>query len=124
MSRAEFSKATRREALHRAGGLCEAIGAVYGLDAGQRCSAPLSYGVEFDHYPIRASDGGSNDIDNCLAVCIRCHRWKTHRHDAPDQAKEQRVLDKHLGIVRPGAAFPTNRKGRFRKRIDGEIERR
>jgi 5-methylcytosine-specific restriction enzyme A len=124
MKRAEFSKVTKREALQRSGGLCEAIGTVYGLEPGRRCNAPLSYGVEFDHYPVRASDGGSGGLDNCLAVCIRCHRWKTHRHDAPDRAKEQRVADRHLGIVRPGNSFPTNRNGQFRRRIDGIVERR
>jgi hypothetical protein len=124
MRRAEFSKATRREALARAGGLCEAMGGVYGLKPGQRCSAQLSYGVEFDHYPIRAADGGGSELGNCLAVCIRCHRWKTHRHDAPDHAKEQRVRDKHRGVVRPGDGFPTNRSAGFRKRLSGRVERR
>jgi 5-methylcytosine-specific restriction protein A len=121
MRRAEFSKATKREALARSGGYCEAVGVVYGLSAGQRCNAPLSYGVEFDHYPIRAADGGSGDLENCLAVCVRCHRWKTHRHDAPDRAKEQRIVDRYLGVVGPGSAFPTNRRGRYRKRIDGGV---
>lgn len=124
MKRTEFSKATKREALARAGGHCEAIGVVYGLSPGQRCDAPLSYGVEFDHYPIRAGDGGSSHLENCLAVCVRCHRWKTHRRDIPDHAKEQRIVDKYLGVVRPGNAFPTNRKGRYRKRIDGRVEPR
>jgi hypothetical protein len=44
MSRSEFSKPTKRDALKRSGQLCEAIGTKYGLDEGKRCNMPLSYG--------------------------------------------------------------------------------
>lgn len=101
MTRSVFSKATKREALLRSGGECEAVGAVYGWDPGQRCSALLSYGVEFDHYPIRSADGGSNKLTNCAAVCIKCHSWKTRTFDTPQAAKGKRVSDKHQGIAGP-----------------------
>lgn len=107
--RYEFSKQTKRDALRRSEGLCEAVGAVYGLEPGQRCNAPLSHGVEFDHYPAPATDLGSNTLENCVACCLTCHRFKTGTYDVPMQAKGKRVSDKHLGI-RPA------RKGRgFRK---------
>ena len=54
--RYEFSKATKRQALQRSAGLCEAVGAVYGLKPAERCNAPLAKGVEFDHYPAPATD--------------------------------------------------------------------
>lgn len=102
--RSEFTLKTKREALARAGNgdplqaRCEAEGEVYGLEAGQRCNWPLSKGVEFDHYPVRAADGGSNDLSNCVAVCLKCHSHKTRTFDTPMAAKGKRVSDKHLGI--------------------------
>ena len=122
--RAEFSKDTRRQALKRSGGFCEAIGRVYGLNPGQRCNAKLSYGVEFDHYPIRAADGGSNELNNCVAVCKKCHRWKTAKIDIPQSAKAKRIEEKRLGINDAGQGFATNRTGPFRRRLNGTLEPR
>lgn len=99
--RHEFSKPTKREALRRSAGLCEATGPIYGLDPGQRCNAPLSHGVEFDHYPNPATDRGSDTLDNCVACCRLCHRHKTSTYDVPMQAKSKRVSDRHRGIKRP-----------------------
>ncbi len=96
--RYEFSKPTKREALKRSGGLCEAIGERYGLEPGQRCNAPLAYGVEFDHYPVPATEKDSDGIENCVAACRKCHGYKTRSFDIPVQAKTKRVSDKHLGI--------------------------
>lgn len=106
MTRHEFSKTTKREALKRSQGLCEATGTVYGLEAGQRCNAPLSYGVEFDHYPVQATEPGSDGIENCVAACRTCHGIKTRTFDIPTQAKSKRVRDKHLGI-RPPSKWPS-----------------
>lgn len=96
--RYEFGKPVKREALRRSGGLCEAVGDVYGLKPGERCNAPLSHGVEFDHYPSPATDRGSDTLDNCVACCPVCHRRKTSRYDVPMQAKNKRVRDKYTGI--------------------------
>lgn len=98
MPRSEFSKPTKREALKRSCGLCEAVGQLYGLPFGQRCNAPLSRGVEFDHYPIAATEPDSDGLENCVACCPTCHRFKTSHYDVPAQAKSKRVSDKHLGI--------------------------
>jgi len=124
MNRAEFNKATKRQALQRSGGLCEASGKVYGLEPGQRCNAPLSYGVEFDHYPIRAADGGSAELTNCTAVCVRCHRWKTSKFDVPQVAKGKRLVEKRWGLRKAASGFQTNRNGPYRKRLNGGVERR
>lgn len=96
--RSEFSKPTKREALKRSGGRCEAVGELYGLAFGTRCNAPLSHGVEFDHFPIAATEPDCTGLDNCVACCPSCHRWKTSHYDVPAQAKSKRVRDKHLGI--------------------------
>lgn len=114
MTRHEFSKPTKREALKRSEGRCEAIGEVYGLEPGQRCNAPLSHGVEFDHYPVPATDKGSDTLDNCVAACKTCHSFKTRSYDIPMQAKGKRVSDRNLGIRPPSqlrsAPFPARQK--------------
>lgn len=106
MSRAEFSKKTKREALHRAKGQCEASGAWYGLGEDQRCNAPLAYGVEFDHVNLVANSN-DNSLRNCASVCIKCHRYKTAKHDTPTAAKTLRQQDKHLGIRGPKHKWPS-----------------
>lgn len=105
MSRAEFSKPTKRDALRRSGGLCEAVGQMYGLDKDQRCNASLGYGVEFDHI-IMDANSKDNSLENCAAVCIKCHRWKTARHDIPGNAKTVRIIDKRTGVGRKRSSFP------------------
>lgn len=124
MARKEFSSVTKRQALERSGGRCEAVGGIYGLDAGTRCLAVLSAGVEFDHFPVRAADGGENTLDNCVAVCRTCHRFKTGKFDIPAIAKSRRISDRHKGIRKSGRGFPTNKMGPFKRKIDGRIEPR
>lgn len=96
MSRSEFSKRTRQDALKRSGMLCEASGERYGLDAGQRCNASLAYGVEFDHW-VADSHGGDNSLENCAAVCKKCHKHKTRTYDTPMAAKIKRMEMKNNG---------------------------
>lgn len=101
--RHEFSKKTKREALSRSEQKCEASSALYGFPLGgsneNRCNSPLAKGVQFDHF-ILASEGGAASLENCRAVCLKCHSWKTRNIDTPKAAKIKRVRDKHLGIKR------------------------
>ena len=103
--RREFSKAVRREALLRSGGLCEAVGPLYGLEPEQRCNVKLSYGVHFDHVNAD-SNGGEPTLENCAATCPHCNMFKAHKHDTPRAAKVKRQYDKHNGIVRPKSKWP------------------
>jgi 5-methylcytosine-specific restriction protein A len=100
MTRKEFSKATKREALERSGGTCEAVGIWYGLDDGKRCGAVLSFGVTFDHI-IADGHGGRATLDNCAAICLGCHAIKTRKMDIPIAAKIKRQSDKHKGVTKP-----------------------
>ena len=100
MARKEFSRKTKRQALERSGGLCEATGSWYGLDDGQRCNADLGYGVQFDHIVLDANSK-DNTLENCAAVCPKCHRHKTSKRDVPLAAKTRRQLEKNQGIRRP-----------------------
>lgn len=117
MSRREFVKQTKREALRRSGGQCEARGTMYGLPLGMRCFAPLGYGVEFDHVILDANSK-DNSLENCAAVCVKCHKWKTARHDTPLAAKTLRQQDKHSGVGkrRSSLSHPT-----LRKKMNGEV---
>lgn len=105
-NRKEFSAETKRQALKRSGNLCEAMGARYGLRPGQRCNAPLSFGVEFDH-GNPDGNGGGNNLENCVCACIRCHDWKTRNVDVPMIAKGKRQWDKSQGVRKSKGSFPT-----------------
>ena len=98
--RREFTKATKREALKRSGGRCEAVGEWYDLKKGERCWGFLSYGVQFDHIDLDANSK-DNSLANCAAICPRCHRYKTAKIDIPKAAKTVRQQDKANGITRP-----------------------
>ena len=102
MPRHNFSPKVKREARERSGGRCEAVGAVYGLEPGKRCNAPLQgKRVEIDHYPIPATDEGSDVLENAVTCCVDCHAFKTATYDIPMQAKGKRISDRHQGIDKP-----------------------
>lgn len=105
--RAEFTKKTQRQAWDRAGGICEGTGAFYGLCPGVRCTNQVA---EYDHV-IQAANGGTNDLDNCAAVCKRCHDWKTRTRDTPAAAKAQRQQDNARGIRGPKRQWPKRKFG-------------
>lgn len=87
--RREFTTKTRKAALLRSGKRCEAVGPWYGLPDGQRCPADLSLGVEYDHLILDANSK-DNSLENCRAVCPKCHAWKTANRDTPTAAKTVR----------------------------------
>ena len=126
MARIEFKKAVMRAALVRAGdgnianAKCEAEGALYDLEPGQRCNCPLSHGVEFDHV-LAASNGGDATLNNCLAACKKCHLFKTRTFDTPRAAKTVRQRDKDLGIKRPSNPMPGSRDSKWKRRMDGTV---
>lgn len=89
MARREFPSKTRKAALSRSGYVCEAVGDWYGLPVGQRCTADLNLGVEYDHLILDANSK-DNSLENCRAVCPKCHAWKTANRDTPTAAKTVR----------------------------------
>jgi 5-methylcytosine-specific restriction endonuclease McrA len=118
MSRTEFTRKTKQEALKRANFLCEAAGTRYGFEEGQRCNCSLSLGVQYDHN-IPDALGGDNSLENCMSVCVQCHKWKT-KNDVKQIAKSNRQRDKAIGVVRPkqtlkGAGFPKSEKAERRQ---------
>jgi 5-methylcytosine-specific restriction endonuclease McrA len=124
VSRREFPKSVRQAALLRSDQRCEAVGERYGFEPGQRCDAPLAYGVQFDH-ELPDWYGGEPTLENCRAICVRCHKHATHRVDAPAMAKARRNHEKHTGTkAKSRRPMPGSRASGFRKRMDGRVERR
>lgn len=117
MARTEFSRETRREALKRSGLKCEASGPRYGFSEGQRCNCSLSLGAQFDH-DIPDQLGGDASLENCRAICIACHKFKT-RGDIQQIRKSDRQRDKATGAFKK----PKSKLGHpyLKKRMDGSI---
>lgn len=109
MSRAEFSKSTQNAAWERSGGRCEALGEWYGLAPGIRCGRDLNLGVEYDHVDCDANSK-DNSLENCAAVCPKCHRWKTEKYDIPKAAKTVAQQEAHRNII-----APSRKVSKFRK---------
>jgi 5-methylcytosine-specific restriction endonuclease McrA len=118
MSRTEFTRSTKRAALDRSGLKCEASGPRYGFKEGQRCNCSLSLGVQFDH-AVPDALGGDNSLENALAICVQCHKFKT-RNDIKQIRKSDRQRDKATGVLRPkqsirSAPFPKTERAERRQ---------
>lgn len=75
MPRAEFGKTVRGLAADRAAGHCE------------KCAKKLRIG-EF-HYDHIVPDGlgGKPTLENCMVLCLSCHKVKTVTEDMPRMTK-------------------------------------
>lgn len=87
MSRQEFSKGVKLQAWDRSAGHCEC-----------GCGQKIVTSAEYDHYPVPAALGGSNELSNCRVLDKRCHRKITAEHDVPTIAKAVRVAEKRAGV--------------------------
>lgn len=97
MPRREFAAEVKRQAIKRAGFVCEGVN-----EAGIRCRIEIGRGqpVEYDHV-ITDWMGGEPTLENCQALCRVCHKIKTAL-DAAERAQARRREDRHNGI-RPRA---------------------
>lgn len=117
MARTEFSRKTKREALERSGFKCEATGPDFGFEPGQRCNCSLSLGVQFDHI-LPDQLGGDTSLENCMALCVQCHRHKT-RSDIQRIRKSDRQRDRHTGVIRPDGKIKSPGFPRYAKERHG-----
>lgn len=104
-NRREFTTETRKAALKRAKGQCEAVGEFYNLRTGERCTATLANGFQFDHIILEANSK-DNSLENCACVCLPCHRIKTRLLDIPLAAKTRAQGEKHQGLRVSDRPFP------------------
>lgn len=119
--RNNFPKPVQRAALERSGGFCECTGPAYGKARGERCNAPLSKGVNFEHV-IADSIGGKPTLANCLAACPSCNLYKADKIDKPVAAKTKRQSDKHHGIKKPKASIQSaGFQKRDREKASGNV---
>lgn len=114
MSRKEFSKTIKGQAAKRAAGHCE------------ECGKKLRVG-EF-HYDHIVADGlgGTPTLDNCMVLCLPCHKDKTHLHDNPIMQKADRQR-KSIGMgikTRKGLPMIGSRDSDWKRKMDGSLERR
>jgi 5-methylcytosine-specific restriction protein A len=98
MTRAEFSRATKRKAWDRAGGCCQC----QSCPAHQgRCGISLHGKVgHYDHI-IAETFSHDSSLGNCQLLCVNCHDRKTAKQDIPAIAKSNRIRVRHAGIRRP-----------------------
>lgn len=107
MSRAEFSKAVKREAWDRCGGICE------------DCQLPILGTPEYDH-DLPDFLGGEPTLENCRCLCSKCHRIKT-RGDRQRIDKARRIDEKRKGLRPKRSRFACSRDSDRKKKLTGEV---
>jgi hypothetical protein len=88
-----------------------------------RCQSDLGYGVEFDHIDLWANSRDSS-ADNCAAVCPRCHRFKSTKHDTPKAAKTVRQSEMGTKLRETRNPLPGSKRSGWKKKMSGEVVRR
>lgn len=88
-----------------------------------RCGLQIRDGeaYEIDH-PIALSLGGSDEDSKLQPLHVKCHKAKT-ADDVAANAKRNRIITQGWAgkAKRP---FPGSRRDKYRKKVDGTVERR
>jgi len=113
VSRKEFTRKVKADALESAGGRC----------GGCRVILSPSTGIEYDHR-IPDAVGGVNSVANCVPLCRNCHGGKT-KTDVREIARTKRIRDKHTGAFqKAGRPMPGSRASPWKHKIGGGWVRR
>lgn len=117
MTRAHhFTRKIIKQAKARADGWCE----------NRMCGARLKTGEgEADHI-LPVEMGGESVLANCQILCRVCHADKTKR-DIRAIRKSDRQRDKHSTAYQQGrkrAVMPGSRDSKYKRKMDGTVERR
>jgi 5-methylcytosine-specific restriction enzyme A len=90
----------------------------------QLCTRKITAGVKWICDHIKALiNGGENRESNLQCICDWCDKKEKTPADVAEKSKVARVKAKHLGIRKRGS-FATNRDGKWKKKVDGTVERR
>lgn len=109
--RKKISTKQRAEIFKREHGICHFCG--------MKILAGEDWDASHDNEGLWA--GGSDDISELKpAHTKKCHRPHTSR-DQSQQAKERRVLNKHIGAHRSKSPMPCGRNSNERKKFDGRV---
>jgi 5-methylcytosine-specific restriction endonuclease McrA len=113
MARQEFSKRIKSQAAERANGHCE------------ECNKKLRVGeFHYDHI-IPDGLGGTPTLENCMVLCLPCHKDKTRLQDNPVMQKADRQRKNIAqGIRTSRKPMPFGRNSPWKKRFDGTVVRR
>ena len=89
------------------------------------CKRRIGVGGEaFDaDHTVALINGGENRETNLRLVCTECHTAKT-REDVAQKSAVARKAKKHRIGTQKRSTFQTSRSGKYRKKIDGTVERR
>lgn len=99
--------------------LFEAAGGICHL-----CGMKIQLGEAWDlEHVIALSCGGTDDDENIKPAHRECHREKT-RDDRTVGAKGERIRQKHQGAWRPRTVMPGSKASMWRRKMNGEVERR
>lgn len=77
---------------------------------------------ELDHVQALIN-GGEHRESNLAPALSYAHKEKTAK-DVAQKAQDARVRQKHLGIKKRKAVIPGSKASRFKKKLDGTVERR
>lgn len=95
-------------------------------EAGGRChicgQKIFGKGWEVEHV-IPLALGGADNEDNMRPAHEDCHKGKT-RTDNASWSKAKRVRAKHVGAYRSSNPIPGSKGTPYRKRMNGNVERR
>lgn len=68
--------------------------------------------------------GGADDDENSKPAHRKCHRKHTSEVDIPLIAKMKRREARNNGSESKRSSFQTNKNGPFKKKLNGQVERR
>lgn len=106
--RSEFPVKVRKAAYDRANGICE-------------CGCGVPFGkerVDYDHI-LPDFLGGTNDLENCQAIRLSCHKAKT-RKDMQPIKKIRREDKRRKGLEASRATIPGSKQSKFKRKLNGE----
>ena len=113
-TRRHISTTERTEIFRDAMGVCHLCGSK--IDGTRE-------GWELEHI-IPLAMGGSDKRDNLRPAHVKCHRVKT-TEDVGNIARAKRREARHIGAKAPSRnPLPGGRNSRWKKRMDGTVERR
>lgn len=125
--RQEFPQSVKKAAFIRCCKECKVDGVknIPGVPQCENCGNELRAGnIEYEHLDADGL-GGQPVLENCGVWCaVPCSKQKTFKQDIPRMAKADRVLKKTFGLKPKGKPMSGSKLSPFRKKMNGEVERR
>ncbi len=118
--RTEFPQSVRKAAFIR----CCINGDQKGVPQCESCGNVLrSGGIIYEHVQPDGL-GGEPTLENCKVHCIVCAHVKTVTEDNPRMQKADRILKASFGLKRKSRPMPGSRASGWKRKLNGQVERR